>query len=220
MTDEKITETPAEKAPVEEKKTAAPKEKAPVVEAPPAYDFENDAVVLKFKEKFGDKVLAVTCLPVEENNITLVVERTAIHDVCLFARHEKSLAFDLLSDLMGNHYTEGHYEVVYHLYSFQLNKRFRLKITCNDETESFDSVIDVWPTADWFEREIYDMYGLTVNNHPDLRRILMPDYWIGHPQRKDYEIKYVPERFREKWYTTDEDGNHTLTYDFLKDKRG
>ena len=82
---------------------------------------------------------------------------------------------------------EKRFDIVYHLYSFERNNRLRLRVQVSAE-EKVPSVTGVWPTANWLEREIYDMFGVVYEGHPDLKRILMPDEWVGHPLRKDYDI--------------------------------
>ena len=79
------------------------------------------------------------------------------------------------------------FEIIYQLYSFKLNHRLRLKVLAA-EGERIPSVVRVWPTANWLEREVYDMFGIEYEGHPDLKRILLPDEWTGHPLRKDYDI--------------------------------
>ena len=83
---------------------------------------------------------------------------------------------------------EKRFEVVYHLYSFKQNDRLRLKVL-SGEGEKVPSVVNVWVAANWLEREVFDLFGITFENHPDLRRILMTDDWIGHPLRKDYPLQ-------------------------------
>jgi len=83
---------------------------------------------------------------------------------------------------------EDRFEVVYNLYSMGTFQRFRLKARVSEDDPTIDTVEVVWPAANWNEREVYDLFGITFNNHTDLRRILMPDDWVGHPLRKDYPI--------------------------------
>jgi len=83
---------------------------------------------------------------------------------------------------------EDRFEVVYNLYSMGTFQRFRLKARVSEDDTTIDTVEVVWPAANWNEREVYDLFGITFNNHTDLRRILMPDDWVGHPLRKDYPI--------------------------------
>lgn len=106
-----------------------------------------------------------------------------------FLKGDEGGAYTLLTDETGVDYPkrEKRFEVVYHLYSFQRNDRLRLKVLAG-EGEKVPSVTGLWPTANWLEREIYDMFGVLFEGHPDLRRILLPEEWTGYPLRKDYDI--------------------------------
>jgi NADH-quinone oxidoreductase subunit C len=86
------------------------------------------------------------------------------------------------------HPMEPRFEVVYHLHSLERNERVRLKCRLAVDNPAIDSVFPVWRAANWYEREIFDMFGVSFRNHPDPRRILMPDDWNGHPMRKDFPI--------------------------------
>jgi len=142
------------------------------------------------QSQFGDKVLATrSALDCPE----LTVSRDVIAEVCHFAYG--TLAFEQLIDLCGvdlseypNH-AEGapRFEVVYHLLSVSQNKRIRIKVGVN-ERALIDSVTEVWPVANWFEREAFDMYGIIFNHHPDLRRLLTDYGFEGHPLRKDFPV--------------------------------
>ena len=94
-------------------------------------------------------------------------------------------AFDRL-DIMDE--DEPRFEVIYNLYSMGTFGRFRLKAQVDEDDPAIDTVEGVWPNANWVEREVFDMFGITFNNHSDLRRILMPDDWVGHPLRKDFPL--------------------------------
>lgn len=106
------------------------------------------------------------------------------------AKHLKSeCAFTMLADLTAVDYPkkEKRFEVIYQLYSFSRNERLRLKVPLGDG-ETIESVVPVWGVADWLEREAFDMFGIRFEHHPNLRRILLPEEWQGHPLRKDYGI--------------------------------
>ena len=121
---------------------------------------------------------------------TLSVEREKIHDVCQYAKDQ--LGYTYLLDLSGvDHFgEEPRFEVVYELYQFDRGDHLRLKIRVSEDLLEVPTVSDLWATADWHERECYDMYGIKFAGHPDLRRILMPDDWDGHPLRRDYPLGY------------------------------
>jgi len=127
------------------------------------------------------------------DQITLTVDRGRITSVCRFLREDPELAFDFLSfvgavDRFPNH---PRFEVLYQLYSLRNNHRFRIKALV-DETDSepaaIDSVVAVWPTADWHERETAEMFGISFGGHPDPRKLLLPDEWTCHPLRKDFSL--------------------------------
>jgi NADH-quinone oxidoreductase subunit C len=88
---------------------------------------------------------------------------------------------------VDNGVESGTMEVIYHLYSIPFNQSLALKVILSRENPELESVTSVWKTANWLEREVYDMFGITFHNHPDLRRILMPADWKGYPLRKDYK---------------------------------
>ena len=119
---------------------------------------------------------------------TLLVERTEIKALCAFCKD--TLGFTLLIDLSGvdNFGEEPRFEVVYELYQFEKGDYLRLKIRVSEDDLAVPSVIDIWPTADWHEREAFDMFGLTFTGHPDLRRILMWDGYPFFPLRKDFPL--------------------------------
>jgi NADH-quinone oxidoreductase subunit C len=109
--------------------------------------------------------------------------------VCQFLKSPDGGAYILLTDETAADYPkrEKRFDIVYHLYSFERNNRLRLRVQVG-AGEKVPSVTGVWPTANWLEREIYDMFGVVYEGHPDLKRILLPDEWVGHPLRKDYDI--------------------------------
>ncbi len=117
----------------------------------------------------------------------IVVERSIAYDVLLALRDEDE--FDYLVDVTAVHYPqrEQQFDVVWILYSFARNQRIRVK-TQITESEGAPSVVTIWSAANWLEREVFDMFGITFDGHPDLRRILLPEGWKGYPLRKDYGI--------------------------------
>ncbi|MBI1847389.1 MAG: NADH-quinone oxidoreductase subunit C [Candidatus Rokubacteria bacterium] len=126
---------------------------------------------------------------------TAVVARDAIAGVLRHCRDEAALGFDVLMDLTAVDYLvypgrEGgsRFEVVYHLYSIAHNHRLRVKVRVPEEDAVVPTVMTVWPIADWMEREVWDMFGIRFAGHPDLRRLLLYEEFVGHPLRKDYPI--------------------------------
>jgi NADH-quinone oxidoreductase subunit C len=123
----------------------------------------------------------------------LVIAPERIRDVCLFLRDEERTAFDSLMCLSGVDYTGGKLGVVYHLDSTTKGHKLTLKVQVSTADAHCPSVESVWKSASWHEREAFDLFGIRFDDHPDLRRILLPDDWEGYPLRKDYQ---VPEYFR------------------------
>lgn len=123
------------------------------------------------------------------NQPAVVATKESLLAVCEFLKSEEGGEYAYLTDETAVDYPkrEKRFEVVYHLYSFRLNHRLRLKVHAG-EGEKIPSVFGIWPTADWLEREVFDMFGVVYEGHPNLKRILLPDEWVGHPLRKDYDI--------------------------------
>jgi len=121
--------------------------------------------------------------------LTIIVRKEDIVPICQFLRDDPKLSYNFLSDLCGVDWleTKPQFDVVYNLYSIEKNHRVRLKIKV-DDGETIPSVTSVWNTANWHEREVFDMFGIKFDRHPDLRRILMPEDWEGHPLRKDFPL--------------------------------
>ena len=117
----------------------------------------------------------------------MVVDRSLIPEILQVLRNEEQ--FDYCADITAVHYParEKQFDVVWVLYSFPRNERIRVKTQILDGA-SLPSSISVWPGANWLEREVYDMFGIKFDGHPDMKRILLPDGWKGHPLRKDYGI--------------------------------
>ncbi len=139
-------------------------------------------------ERFGAAIGEVT---VFRGETSLAVDGESIVALCTFLRDEEGLAFDFLSDLCGvdRHPASPRFQVVYHLFSLRQGHRLRLKVLLGGEDPVIDSVVPVWETADWHERECFDLFGIRFRNHPDLRRILLPEDFEGHPLRKDFPLE-------------------------------
>lgn len=147
----------------------------------------SETVVEKLKKRFFASVLDSYSF---RNENTVIINKEDIVAVCRYLKSDPELSFDFLSDLCGVDYMgrEPRFEVVYHLFSITKHHRIRLKAMVG-EGEKISSVAGVWSTADWHEREAFDMYGIFFEGHPNLTRILMPENWDGHPLRKDYPLK-------------------------------
>jgi len=138
------------------------------------------------KANFGDAVLNIKSEGVIDPWIGIAPER--IKEVGLFLRDNEKTSFDVLMCLSGVDNTGGKLGVVYHLHSMKWNHKIVLKVDVTIEKPNCQSVESVWKTANWHEREAFDMVGVVFDGHPDLRRILLPDDWEGYPLRKDYEL--------------------------------
>jgi len=134
------------------------------------------------RERFGTSILSVSRF---RGEITIVVARAVIVDVCISCRDEHG--YNYLSDLTAVDWLDRdpRFDVVYHLTSMTHWQRLRLKARAN-LGEAVPTVVSVWPAANWAEREVWDLFGIEFAGHPDLRRIMLPEGWIGHPLRKDF----------------------------------
>ncbi len=148
---------------------------------------EGSVTLTKLQARFASAIVAHHA---EHGDETVTIERDAWREVARFLRDDAELRYGFLMDVTAvDHMTRGgagRYEVVAHLYSLSHNQRVRLKAPVPDDDPRIDSLMPVWEGANWFEREAYDMFGLTFTDHPDLRRILMYEGFEGHPLRKDY----------------------------------
>jgi len=162
---------------------APPKPAAPVAPPPKPEPLENE-LVARFKARFGEAIREAWT---DRKQAILLVERGRLLEIAQYVREEEK--FDLLSDLTAVDWPkrEKRFDVILNLYSFAKNERLRLKIHAAAD-EPVPSVAGVWGTANWLEREAYDMFGIVFDGHPNLKRILLPDEWQGHPLRKDYDI--------------------------------
>jgi NADH-quinone oxidoreductase subunit C len=141
------------------------------------------------------KIVAEACNhnePIVDENTSpkaLKINAADLLSVCSALYNNPATYFDMLSCVTGidNGPEAGTVEVVYNLYSIPFNLHLTLKVLLPRDNSQIESVVHIWKTADWHEREIYDMFGVVFLNHPDLRRILMPADWEGHPLRKDYK---------------------------------
>jgi len=136
---------------------------------------------------------------VDRGEITFFIRRHAILDVVTHLRNDAALRFEFCSSISGVHFpaeTGRELHVVYHLLSMTHRRRIRLEVTCPDHDPHVPSVVSIYPTADWHERETWDMFGIQFDGHPALTRILMPDDWPGHPQRKDYPLGGIPVEYK------------------------
>lgn len=139
------------------------------------------------KSFFEEKEIELkTDIPVEP---FLIVTPDEINAISLFLRDEENLQFDYLSSISGVDYDDDSLAVIYNLYSFVHRHKLMIKVFVSKNEPIVKTVSDIWATANWHEREAYDLFGIKFEDHPDLRRILLPDDWEGHPLRKDYKVQ-------------------------------
>ena len=172
---------PAPAAPAKPAAAAPPKPPAPPKEGPVALD--ND-LVRRYKERFGE---AIQESWIDRKQAILVVNPAQLLEIARYSRDEEK--FDYLVDLTAVDWPkrEKRFDLVLILYSFEKNERLRLKAFLADG-EPVSSVESIWPTSNWLEREVYDMFGIVFAGHPNLTRLLLPEEWQGFPLRKDYDI--------------------------------
>jgi NADH-quinone oxidoreductase subunit C len=165
---------------------------------------KEDATPLVFqkaKEKFPDAVLDVS---EAKGELTIVVGKDSAYELLEYVKTDTELSYDFLVDVTAVDYSAmedvlmkydyARFMVVYHLYSFNNKTRLRVKTPVHEKEASIRSIASLWKGANWLERETYDMFGITFDNHPDLRRILMPDDFEDYPLRKDYPVRGRGER--------------------------
>jgi len=162
---------------------AKPAPPAPKPPAPVQVPLDND-LTRRYRERFGAAILDAL---EDRKQPYLVVDAAKLAEIARYSRDGEK--FDLLEDYTAVDWPrrEKRFDLIAVLYSFPHNLRLRLKIPLA-ENERASSLVELWPTANWLEREIFDMFGIEFAGHPDLKRILLPDGWQGHPLRKDYDI--------------------------------
>ncbi len=170
---------PKPAAPTPKPVPPAPK---PVVKPEPWSSPLVDELQKRFPGALSDAVLF-------RNQPSMTVAKESLIALSEYLKSHEGGAYTFLTDETAVDYPKRpkRFEIIYQLYSFKLNHRLRLKVLAA-EGEKMPSVVRLWPAANWLEREVYDMFGIEYEGHPDLRRILLPDEWTGHPLRKDYDI--------------------------------
>jgi NADH-quinone oxidoreductase subunit C len=127
----------------------------------------------------------------DRDEMTIYVDRENIREACALLRDDAGCAFNFLSDItcVDWYPAEPRFEIVYHLLSISKKERVRLKVRLDSSSPAVESITSVWPGANYFEREVFDLFGVRFTGHPYLRRLLMPEDWEGHPLRKDYPVE-------------------------------
>jgi NADH-quinone oxidoreductase subunit C len=175
------------------KPAAPPAKKGPVV----TVEITDDALINRIREHFGD---AITEAVATLGQQILRVKKASYLELCNFLHDDEAALFDMCTDLTAIHWPERsgqEFEVVILLYSVPKNRRLRVKVSLADG-EDCPSVTPIWAGANWMEREVFDMFGIRFEGHPDLRRILLPSDWPGHPLRKEYPIEYRDNEWTDK----------------------
>jgi NADH-quinone oxidoreductase subunit C len=141
---------------------------------------------------------AIERVVVDRDELTLHVRREHLVDLCRHLRDDPALRFELCSSVSGVDYLseERRLHSVYHLLSMTYRRRIRLEVAVGVDDPHIPSIVSVYPTADWHERETWDFFGIVYDGHPGLTRIEMPDDWLGHPQRKDYPLGGIPVEYK------------------------
>jgi len=142
-------------------------------------------ILERLQQRFGDRIRSTHDF---RGDATATVDPAAIVAICDWLRSEPGLELDILMDLTAVDYLQRRprFEVVYHLYSLKHRHRLRLKVPADGEAPEVPSLTGLWRGANWYEREVYDLFGIRFSGHPDLRRILLYPEFVGHPLRKDY----------------------------------
>jgi len=167
--------------------------------SPRPYGGYFDEVYDALAEAFPGLDDAVERVVVDRGELTLHVRPERVADVCRTLRDDEALRFELCSSVSGVDYLGGdqrRLHAVYHLTSMTYRRRIRVEAAVPADRPRLPSVTSIYPTADWQERETYDMFGIIFEGHPNLTRILMPDDWQGHPQRKDYPLGGIPVEYK------------------------
>ncbi|RPI75894.1 MAG: NADH-quinone oxidoreductase subunit C [Ignavibacteriales bacterium] len=151
----------------------------------------KELVTNKLMEKFPEVVFDFSDY---RDQLAVTLNKKFIVEVSSFIRDDQDLQFKLCEDVTAIDWArrKNRFTVVYHIMSLKLNSRIRLKADVDESDCSIDSVSSIWKTADWHERETYDMYGINFNNHPDLRRMYMPEEFEYFPLRKEFPLMGIP----------------------------
>ncbi len=161
--------------------------------------FDEVADALEARLRDASLATAIERVVVYRGEITFHVRREDLTVVAQVLRDDPALRFEFCAGVSGVNYpddTGRELHAVYHLLSMTHNRRIRLEVTCPDSDPHIPSIVATYPTNDWHERETWDMFGIVFDGHPALTRILMPDDWPGHPQRKDYPLGGIPVEYK------------------------
>jgi NADH-quinone oxidoreductase subunit C len=172
----------------------------PELSSPRPYGGYFDTIADELERALGGNLGdAVERVVVDRDELTFHVKRERLLDVAQILRDDPALRFELSLGVSGVHYPHlvgEELHAVIHLCSITHNRRLRVEVSCPDDDRHIPSTVSVYPTHDWHERETWDFFGIIFDGHPALTRIMMPDDWDGHPQRKDYPLGGIPVEYR------------------------
>lgn len=159
--------------------------------APPITDLEQLKEHPALARLVGWNAGVVQQAKFDRDELTVWLQKEMIREACAMLRDDPNCPFNFLSDLtcVDWHPSEPRFEIVYHLFSLSTKERIRLKARLDGSSPVLESVTSVWPAANFYEREIFDLFGVRFTGHPNLQRLLMPDDWEGYPLRKDYPVE-------------------------------
>ncbi len=151
----------------------------------------KELIIEKLKNQFSDAIIEITNF---RDDLTFVVTKEKIVEFCKYLYGDKELQFVMCKDITAIDWAtrKKRFTVVYHIYSFKNNFNLRIKVNLDEEPWQIDTVTSIWQSANWYERETYDMYGIIFVNHPDLRRMYMPEGFQYYPLRKDFPVIGIP----------------------------
>lgn len=164
--------------------------------SPPPFGGWYDEVAKLFAEAMSTGIENIVF---DRGELTFYVQREQLLNAARTLRDDPKLRFEFISGVSGVHYPQEagrELHAVYHLISMTHNRRIRMEVTAPETDPHIPSIVSVYPAADWHERETYDMFGIIFDGHPALTRILLPDDWEGHPQRKDYPLGGIPVEYK------------------------
>ncbi len=163
------------------------------------FDEAADEIELALADRQVPATDAIERVVIDRGEITYFVRREHLLVFAQVLRDEPALRFEWCAGVSGVHYPEEtgrELHAVYHFLSITHNRRLRVEVTCPDGDARIPSIVAVYPTNDWHERETYDFFGIDFEGHPALTRIELPDDWVGHPQRKDYSLNGIPVEYK------------------------
>lgn len=184
---------PPKAAPAAGSKPAPPARKGPVI----TVDITGDALIDHIRARFGDKITEAVATLGQQ---VIRVKKESLIELCRFLHDDDEALFDMCADETAVHWPERtgqEFDIVIQLYSIPKNRRLRVKANLADG-EACPSLTGIWAGTNWMEREVFDMFGIVFDGHPDLRRILLPSDWPGHPLRKEYPIEYRDNAWTDK----------------------